>query len=561
MAHSISDEMSSTSTSTPFLRRSRWVPSTVKLKTSLFSELSGAVGDLGTYIPIVLALSLVNSLDLSTTLIFTSLYNIATGLLFGVPMPVQPMKSIASVAISTTPPLTIPQIAAAGLSVAAVLLLLGATGLMSVLYRYLPLPVVRGVQLSQGLNFAFSAIKYIRFEQNLATSKSGPPRPWFSLDGVALALAAVLFLVLTTGAGDEPPPPPQQEQEQEPNETVDRGEKVHRRLRVLSRVPAALIVFVFGVVLCFIRDPSIFGDLRFGPSRISLVKISWEDLKIGFFSAAIPQIPLSVLNSVIAVCKLSGDLFPEREVSAMHVSVSVGIMNFVGCWFGAMPCCHGAGGLAGQYRFGGRSGASVVFLGIAKLVLALVFGNSLGRILGEFPIGILGVLLLFAGIELAMASKDMNTKQESFVMLVCAAVSLTGSSAALGFFVGIALYLLLKLREVQFECRGFGFGFGFCTSNKAKSSLDDQQERSTFALVPNMITDDVVIMWEIVRGAMWESFCILYWCNASDKVYNICVIIDRVHRLILLNKGLFPNYDLYCWGAGGLGNMVEVEDT
>lgn len=236
----------------------------------------------------------------------------------------------------------------------------------------------------------------------------------------------------------------------------------------MSKVPAALIVFLLGLVLCFIRDPSIFGDLRFGPSKISLVKISWEDLKIGFVSAAIPQIPLSVLNSVIAVCKLSGDLFPEREASAMHVSVSVGLMNFVGCWFGAMPCCHGAGGLAGQYRFGGRSGASVVFLGVAKLVLALVFGNSLGRILGEFPIGILGVLLLFAGIELAMAARDMNTKQESFVMLVCAAVSLTGSSAALGFFVGIVLYLLLKLREV--EC-----AFAFCSSNKNKSSLEDEQ--------------------------------------------------------------------------------------
>ncbi|KAK7381612.1 hypothetical protein VNO80_00158 [Phaseolus coccineus] len=465
MSSSISDEQREMSTTTtPLLPGNRWLPSSVKLKTTLFSELSGAVGDLGTYIPIVLALSLVNNLNLTTTLVFTSLYNIATGLLFGLPMPVQPMKSIAAVAISASPPLTVAQISAAGLSVAAVLLLLGATGLMSVLYRYLPLPVVRGVQLSQGLSFAFSAVKYIRYDQDLAKSKSGPPRPWFALDGVAVALAAVLFLVLTTGAGDDPPPPPQQEEEENENRV-----RVSRRLRVLSTVPAALIVFLFGLVLCFVSDPSIFGDLRFGPSKISVVKITWEDFKVGFVSAAIPQIPLSILNSVIAVCKLSGDLFPEREASAMHVSVSVGVMNFVGCWFGAMPCCHGAGGLAGQYRFGGRSGASVVFLGIAKLVLALVFGNSLGRILGEFPIGILGVLLLFAGIELAMATRDMNTKQESFVMLVCAAVSLTGSSAALGFFVGIVLYLLLKLREL--ECGGFPFGF--CSSKTTNSSLQE----------------------------------------------------------------------------------------
>ncbi|XP_028756090.1 molybdate transporter 2-like [Neltuma alba] len=463
--HSVSDDHPTVTT--PLLRN-RWprprLPDSIKLKTSLWSELSGAVGDLGTYIPIVLALALVNNLDLTTTLVFTSLYNIATGLLFGLPMPVQPMKSIAAVAISESPPLTIPQIAAAGLSVAAVLLLLGCTGLMTFLYRYLPLPVVRGIQLSQGLKFAFSAVKYIRYYQDISASKSGPPRSWLGFDGLIIALSAVLFLILTTGAGVDDHSETMNLSQEEENETQpDPKLKIRRRLRVLSAIPAALIVFLFGLILCFIRDPSIIKDLRFGPSRISVMHFTWEDWKIGFLRGAIPQIPLSILNSVIAVCKLSGDLFPEKEASAMKVSVSVGMMNFVGCWFGAMPCCHGAGGLAGQYRFGGRSGASVVFLGIAKLVLALVLGNSFVRILNEFPIGILGVLLLFAGIELAMASKDMNTKRESFVMLVCAAVSLTGSGAALGFGCGMVLYLVLKLREFDWSS----------ASNKSKSSEEE----------------------------------------------------------------------------------------
>ena len=81
------------------------------------------------------------------------------------------------------------------------------------------------------------------------------------------------------------------------------------------------------------------------------------------------------------------------------VSVTVGLMNLVGCWFGAMPCCHGAGGAAGQYKFGGRSGGCVGLLGAAKLVL----GCSLAKLLNQFPVGVLGVLLLFADIELAMA--------------------------------------------------------------------------------------------------------------------------------------------------------------
>ncbi|XP_042482692.1 molybdate transporter 2-like [Macadamia integrifolia] len=425
------------------------------LKNSFWSELGGSVGDLGTYIPIVLALTLVNQLDLGTTLIFTAIYNIITGFLFGIPMPVQPMKSIAAVAISESQThLTVPQIMAAGISTASVLFFLGATGLMSFFYRFIPLPVVRGVQLSQGLAFAFSAIKYIRYNQDFATSKSGSARLWLGLDGLILALSALLFVVLTTGSGDSIDEPEAQPllESREPHR---RRHRQIRRMRILSAIPSALLVFLLGLMLCFVRDPSIVKDLKFGPSKIQVVKISWEDWKIGFVRAAIPQIPLSVLNSVIAVCKLSADLFPEKEVSAMAVSVSVGAMNLVGCWFGAMPVCHGAGGLAGQYRFGGRSGASVLFLGIGKLVLGLVFGNSFVKILGMFPIGLLGVLLLFSGIELAMASRDMNTKEESFVMLVCAAVSMTGSSAALGFGCGIVLFLLLKLREFNFFSSSF----------------------------------------------------------------------------------------------------------
>lgn len=433
------------------------------LKTNIWSELGGSVGDLGTYIPIVLALSLVNHLDLGTTLIFTAFYNIVTGFLFGIPMPVQPMKSIAAVAISESQThLTIPQIMAAGISTASVLLILGATGLMSVFYKFIPLPVVRGVQLSQGLAFAFTAIKYIRYDQNFTTGKSGSARSWLGLDGLVLSLSAILFIILVTGAGgdddvNQNSTIPQSEEPSDSsssNGSLRRGGGV-RRLRILKAIPAALIVFLFGLLLCFVRDPSIVSSLKFGPSKIGIVKITWEDWKIGFVRAAIPQIPLSVLNSVIAVCKLSTDLFPDREVTAASVSVSVGLMNLVGCWFGAMPCCHGAGGLAGQYRFGGRSGASVLFLGIGKLVLGLVFGNSFVRILSEFPIGILGVMLLFSGIELAMASRDMKSKEESFVMLVCAAVSLTGSSAALGFGVGIVVFMLVKLRNMDFSSGWF----------------------------------------------------------------------------------------------------------
>ncbi|KAL2453588.1 Molybdate transporter 1 [Abeliophyllum distichum] len=116
---------------------------------------------------------------------------------------------------------------------------------------------------------------------------------------------------------------------------------------------------------------------------------------------------------------------------------SVFRINLIGCWFGVMPCCHSAGGLAKKYNFGGRSGGCVALLGVAKLVLGLVLGSSLVKILYQFPVGVLGVLLLFDGIELATSSREMNSKEESVVMLICTAVSLGGSSATLGFLCGI----------------------------------------------------------------------------------------------------------------------------
>ncbi|KAJ8533949.1 hypothetical protein K7X08_007273 [Anisodus acutangulus] len=416
-----------------------------KLKQNLifrskWAELNGAMGDLGTYIPIVLALTLASDLNLGTTLIFTGVYNFVTGAIYGVPMPVQPMKSIAAVAISN-PDFGIPEVMAAGICTAGILFLLGATGLMQLVYTLIPISVVRGIQLAQGLSFAMTAVKYIKNVQDLGKSKSKGERDWLGLDGLLLALICAIFILIVNGAG---------EQQIENQESTERGNMRKRVKKIIFTLPSAFLIFLLGVILAIIRGPEAVKRFKFGPSRIEIVNISKQAWKQGFIKGTIPQLPLSVLNSVIAVCKLSTDLFPEkREITATSVSMTVGLMNLIGCWFGAMPCCHGAGGLAGQYKFGGRSGGCVALLGVAKLVLGLVLGSSMVKVLTQFPVGVLGVLLLFAGIELAMCSRDMNTKEESFVVLVCTSVSLVGSSAALGFLCGIVVHLILKMRNMD----------------------------------------------------------------------------------------------------------------
>jgi MFS superfamily sulfate permease-like transporter len=425
-----------------------------KVKTNLvfrskWAELNGAMGDLGTYIPIVLALTLVDGLNLGTTLIFTGVYNIITGAIYGVPMPVQPMKSIAAAALAGSG-FGVPEIMAAGILTGGILIVLGVTGLMKLAYKLIPLSVVRGIQLAQGLSFALTAVKYVRKVQDFSKSKAKGDRQWLGLDGLVLAIVCFCFIVIITGAGEERSGERDEETDVDLGVDEERPAKKRRNFRkIILAFPSAFIIFVLGVVLAFIRKPKVVHDIKFGPSAMEVVSISKHAWKEGFIKGTIPQLPLSILNSVIAVCKLSSDLFPGRDFSATSLSVTVGLMNVIGCWFGAMPSCHGAGGLAGQYKFGGRSGGCVALLGTAKLILGLVLGSSLVKILSQFPVGVLGVLLLFAGIELAMASRDMNTKEESFVMLLCTAVSLVGSSAALGFVCGILAHLLLRLRDYR----------------------------------------------------------------------------------------------------------------
>jgi MFS superfamily sulfate permease-like transporter len=170
----------------------------------------------------------------------------------------------------------------------------------------------------------------------------------------------------------------------------------------------------------------------------------WVDFKTSFPKAALPQIPLTTLNSVVAVSALSVDLFPDRPADPKRVTISVGLMNLVGAAFGAMPMCHGAGGLAGQYRFGARTNGSILFLGLTKMVLAVVFGASMMGFCRAFPASILGVMLGFSGIELALVARDQTERTDAFIMIATAGISLAMNNVAVGFVIGLVVALTIR---------------------------------------------------------------------------------------------------------------------
>jgi len=371
----------------------RWLQDRLRGARWDAQEASGALGDLGTFLPLVLGMSQATGLDFGVALFFAGALNLATGLTFGVPMAVQPMKAIAAVAL--TQGLTGPQVAAAGLLVSALVLLTGLFGLADRLSRLIPADVVRGLQLALGLSLALKGGELIL--------GAGLDRWW-------LALPAALFAW---------------------------------RLRGSRRVPVALLIFGAGLALTLWRNPAALGRLDLGFHLPTLLPFAADDFRRAFFAAALPQLPLTLLNSVVAVCALSRDLFPEQPITERRVAVSVGMMNLVSGWFGAVPMCHGAGGLAGQAQFGARTNGSVLLLGAAKLLLAVAFGSSLMTLCLAFPKALLGVMLAFSGMALAEAAKAAKDTP----LLLLTAAGCLGLGPVAGVLAGFAGSLLQSRRR------------------------------------------------------------------------------------------------------------------
>ena len=368
-------------------------------------EIAGSLGDLGTFLPLLVAMTVQNGLDFAAALFFAGLFNIVTGLTFAIPMAVQPMKAIAAVAL--TEGLTVPQILAAGATVSLAILLLGVTGLINWLNRVIPKSVVRGLQLALGLSLLMKAMQMI-----------AGTNVWFAADSYLTGLLSALLVLL---------------------------------LFFSRRVPAALALFLVGLAMAIWSQPSVVATLGFGVTLPTWTPPAWEDFVTAFPKAALPQIPLTTLNSVIAVCALSADLFPDRRAEPRKVALSVGVMNLVAAWVGGMPMCHGAGGLAGQYRFGARTNGSILFLGAVKMLLAVFLGASLLTLCRAFPASVLGAMLAFSGMELALVCRDQTRRADAFTMLLTTGACLGLNNIGLGFLLGLAMAWCLRIGLFRVE--------------------------------------------------------------------------------------------------------------
>jgi MFS superfamily sulfate permease-like transporter len=364
------------------------------------NEFSGAFGDIGTDFPLIVAMILASGLYVPSVLICFGAMQLLTGLLYGMPMPAQPLKAMAVIVIAQK--LSGNTLYGAGLAIGVVMLLLTVTGSIDWLARAVPKVVVRGIQFGLGLQLSYLALKnYIPADGN-----------W----GYALAGAAFLLTILLLGN---------------------------------RRFPPALFVIALGIIYAVI--------FKFGGSvpnhgfgvRLPMFHLPlWHDILTGFVVLAIPQIPLSLGNSILATRQVSDDLFPERHVTVNKISSTYSFMNIVNPFFGGIPTCHGSGGIAGHYAFGGRTGGSVIIYGMMYLIAGVFFSPGFGKIVQLFPLPVLGIILLFESLALMRLVRDTMSVPGDFAIVLLVGLICFGVpyGYVVGLVIGTALVYLLPDR-------------------------------------------------------------------------------------------------------------------
>lgn len=135
-----------------------------------------------------------------------------------------------------------------------------------------------------------------------------------------------------------------------------------------------------------------------------------------------------------------------RNVEPDKLSMTIGFMNLTSVPFGGFPMCHGAGGLAAQYRFGARTGGSNIISGLILLPFALFFASP--EFVAIIPFGVFGALLVFVAIELGKHS----LKTDSYIVTGIIAILALIINMTIAFIAGMILvYVLKKYSSIDFS--------------------------------------------------------------------------------------------------------------
>lgn len=307
------------------------------------NEITGAIGDSVTVLPLVVAVAILTDLSLTMMLLWFGIFQIVWGLYYGVPISVEPMKALAALILAGT--ITTEEFLLAGLLLGGILIVMGKTGTLARVGEYIGNPVVRGIQLGVGLVLLETGLQLSAADVQLAVIAAG----------VAVGIIALGYWNLT-----------------------------------------AIIVLLFGGI---VAGYQVGFSTPTSPDFSGLFLVSGASLTFSTLEATAIQLAMTVGNAALAASVLLYDYF-DRNISADDLSHSMGVMNLTAIPFGALPMCHGSGGIAGKYAFGARTAGANIFLGIGYVLVALLGAG----LVAAYPLAMLGVILVLIAAQLGKTS-------------------------------------------------------------------------------------------------------------------------------------------------------------
>jgi SulP family sulfate permease len=368
---------------------------------------------------------MVNGLSPSGLFLAVGLFYILSGVYYGITVPIQPMKVIGAYSIATA--LTASQIAASGLLIALFLLVIGGTNAITLIGNYTPKPVVRGVQISTGALLMAQGVRFMVGTSTFQMLREAV-EPYLAVQSLGPIPVGIVIGVI--------------------------GGALTLLLLDNKKLPAGLLVILGGLALgVMLGTHEGFGNLRIGiylPEILPFGMPTSIDFTFALLVLVLPQIPMTLGNAVIAYADLSEEYFGEasKRVTYRASCITMGLANLLSFLVGGMPLCHGAGGLAAHYRFGARSAGSNLMIGAIFLLLAIFLGVHTLAVVYLLPMSVLGVLLLFAGSQLALTIVDMKERKDLFVVVVMLGITLA-SNLAVGFVAGIIIAYALKSEKLS----------------------------------------------------------------------------------------------------------------
>lgn len=383
-------------------------------------ELAGSLGDLGVLIPLGIALVVLCKLSFSAVFLMVGLFYIASGIYFRLPLPVQPLKVVSAVAIASPTIVNASILSASALVFGIVLLVLMVTSLIDRIAGFFSKAIVCGIQLGLGLILIGKGLGFMMKTDlfGLSNKLTYTFQGW-SPNLILGIVGSLVTLILITN----------------------------------KKTPAALVLVIVGFAIGLLYGRLSNTEFSLGPTSLEIIWPSADSFLVATTLLVIPQIPLTIGNAIIGTNATAKSLFGNgaetSRITNKSLTLSMAIANLVIGFFAAIPLCHGAGGLAAHHRFGARTGGSNIMIGAIFIAIALVFGSIGITLLTSLPNAILGILLVFAGLELGMLIRVLNKKNDLFIAILIATIGFISTNMSIAFAIGIAVEYIIKLFKIE----------------------------------------------------------------------------------------------------------------